>query len=443
MSKNNDNKIRTKPKPNKNKPVNKKTTIGLNMIVKNEAHVIINTLTNLCSKVVFDYWVICDTGSTDNTKELIKEFFENKKIEGELHENEWLNFGHNRTLALDAAFNKTDFLFIFDADDEIVGNFVFPENMDECDSYMVKYGKSLVYKRKQIVNNKKKWKYCGVLHEYIECVDKENKVGEINSEYYIISGKTGNRSQDPQKYAKDAAILEKGYMTALKNDDPIHMRYSFYCANSYKDANDKENAIKWYKNTLTLNNWTQEKYISCIKLHELYESQKMIEPQIFYALESYKYDKERVEGIFGLIKHYCIVGENDLSFSFYSLIQQYYENNYLCEQFSNKLFLHQDIYNFFLPYYMVIVSERLKKYELGLKMFDIIFTKQNVTAGEWWIKNLVFNFQFFIDKITDKSLIQKWKAYLKLIREKQYNIDETLVTKYESHNHVNDEATDE
>ena len=50
----------------------KKFTLCLNMIVKDESHIIIKTLTDLCEKVEFDYWVICDTGSSDDTKELIQ-----------------------------------------------------------------------------------------------------------------------------------------------------------------------------------------------------------------------------------------------------------------------------------------------------------------------------------------------------------------------------------
>ena len=39
-------------------------TICLNMIVKDESHVIRKTLEKLCEQINFDYWVICDTGST-------------------------------------------------------------------------------------------------------------------------------------------------------------------------------------------------------------------------------------------------------------------------------------------------------------------------------------------------------------------------------------------
>ena len=114
-------------------------SICLNMIVKNESHIIENTLEKLCQKISFDYWVICDTGSTDNTCQIITDFFKNKCIKGELFHDEWQNFAHNRTLALERAYKKTDLLLVFDADDEIVGEFVVPSEV-LYDEYHLKFG---------------------------------------------------------------------------------------------------------------------------------------------------------------------------------------------------------------------------------------------------------------------------------------------------------------
>jgi glycosyltransferase involved in cell wall biosynthesis len=54
------------------------------MIVKNESHIIAETLRCLKEKIRFQYWVICDTGSTDGTQQIIQETL--KDIPGELHE---------------------------------------------------------------------------------------------------------------------------------------------------------------------------------------------------------------------------------------------------------------------------------------------------------------------------------------------------------------------
>jgi Glycosyl transferase family 2. len=74
-------------------------TVCLNMIVKNEIHVIRRCLSAV--KEFIDYWVIVDTGSTDGTQEAIREFM--KDSPGELHERPWCNFAHNRNEALDLA----------------------------------------------------------------------------------------------------------------------------------------------------------------------------------------------------------------------------------------------------------------------------------------------------------------------------------------------------
>ena len=62
-------------------------TICLNMIVKNESK-IIKRLFDSVYKII-DYWVIVDTGSTDETKEIIINYFKEKNIPGELHEDKY------------------------------------------------------------------------------------------------------------------------------------------------------------------------------------------------------------------------------------------------------------------------------------------------------------------------------------------------------------------
>ena len=78
--------------------------VTLVMIVKDESRVIERCLASVLP--VIDSWVIVDTGSTDDTKEKIKKFFDNVGIPGELHESKWVNFGTNRTEALELAYQS-------------------------------------------------------------------------------------------------------------------------------------------------------------------------------------------------------------------------------------------------------------------------------------------------------------------------------------------------
>lgn len=100
------------------KVISTKKTLCLNMIVKNEASIIIKSLESV--KDYIDYWVICDMGSTDNTTQLIKEFFEKYNISGELYYTPWKDFGYNCTVALKLARGKSDYILLMDADMSLV-----------------------------------------------------------------------------------------------------------------------------------------------------------------------------------------------------------------------------------------------------------------------------------------------------------------------------------
>src|SRR6056300_761849 len=265
-------------------------TVCLNMIVKDEAHVIEKTLQNLHQYIIFDYYVICDTGSSDNTKEIIYSFFNSKNIKGEIFDCEWKDFGTNRTQALEKAYNKTDFLFIFDADDMIHGNFKLPNPLI-YDKYDLKFGKGFEYKRPLLINNRKKWKFVGVLHEYLICSEKCGPEKYLEGDYYIDSGKSGSRSNDPKKYEKDAEILKNVF--EKETDYGLKCRYAFYTAQSYKDCNQIDNSLFWYKKIIhELDNWYQEKFYACIMCGDLYHRQNNIDKSHYYYLKSIEYDNQ-------------------------------------------------------------------------------------------------------------------------------------------------------
>jgi GR25 family glycosyltransferase involved in LPS biosynthesis/glycosyltransferase involved in cell wall biosynthesis len=413
--------------------LNSKKTICLNMIVKNEERIIVDTLTKLLTKIRWDYWVICDTGSTDKTREVIIDFFKSVNIPGEMISHEWKDFGYNRTEALKCAFGKTDYVFIFDADDEICLDFKLPENLT-ADAYNFQFGNHSdynCYTRALLVNNRQKWKYVGVLHEVIVPDGFSNSSQVISGNYFVVSGRSGDRNtNNPDKYLKDAQILEKAYYEALEKDDNLHERYAFYCGNSYCDHGDAENAIKWYKITLTHNNWCQEKYMCCLKIFNCYEKLGQKETGFYYCVKSLSHDSERAECVHQLIVHYCCENMNNVAYSYYTLIQDYIENRFLNEvsnPHNHKLFIDNSIMNFHLPYYMVIVCEKTHHYDTGIRMLEIIFTKKQKYVSDFHTRCLLFNMQFFMDRIPQEKMpdfIHKLKEYVSFLEENGYKVCE-------------------
>ena len=376
----------------------KSYTICLNMIVKNESHIIVQTLTNLCTYVNFDAYYISDTGSTDNTMDLIRAFFKERGVPGHIEQVEWRDFGFNRTLALQMAFNKTDYLFIFDADDSIHGDFCLPEHLTH-DAYQLKLGQSFVYLRTLIVNNRKRWRFVGVLHEYIACVDKEESSSAIQGEYYVESGRGGSRSKDPNKYIKDAAVLERGYNEegggggGGGGDRGLAERYAFYCAQSWMDAGPAyiDKAIEWYLRVLTQNNWTQEKYYSALCLGDLYNKKGDKYNSFKYYSKTMEYDEERIEGIASVMEILRADGNHMMVNALYHKYKGY--NKFP----QNKLFLATDKYHDIIEYNNSISAFYISDKRSGYECCKTIL-RHNIMAFHFLsstYSNLVFYRQFF------------------------------------------------
>jgi glycosyltransferase involved in cell wall biosynthesis len=253
----------------------KKQTICLNMIVKDEAPIIRRCLDSV--KHLIDYWVIVDTGSSDGTQKVIKNYM--KDIPGELHERPWKNWGETRSLAFNLAKDKADYILFMDADDvlEFDGDAELPFLTE--DQYMMWRGTdTFSYLKPQIVRGDLPWKWTGVTHEYLEC--DEANTSQILDNVHYTSIDDGATRHDPNKYKKNIELLEVG----LK-EEPENVRYVFYLAESYRDFGDKANALKWYQKRVQMGGWEEEIFWSKVKignlLHELGLSDNIV-------IEAYK-----------------------------------------------------------------------------------------------------------------------------------------------------------
>jgi len=230
-----------------------KKTICLNMIVKDEAPVIRRSLASV--KGLIDRWVVVDTGSSDGTQEIIREFL--KEIPGELHERPWVNFGHNRNEALDLARGKSDYVLFIDADEELIFSDGFklpPLTKDVYQVYVVQPGNK--FKRELIIKNSPAWKWEGVMHEFVVC-NHPFDLEVLDKLYNSAMHQDGHRSVDPNKYSKDAAMLEK----ALENE-PENTRYAYFLGQTLTCAGEYEKALKAYRYRAEMGGWDQEKFLA-------------------------------------------------------------------------------------------------------------------------------------------------------------------------------------
>lgn len=327
-----------------------KKTVCLNMIVKDETKVITRCLASV--KPLIDYWVIVDTGSTDGTQKMIQEYM--KDIPGELHERPWKNFAHNRNEALQFAQNKADYVLVIDADEVLVLPKDYNLPLLDKDFYFIKthFGNTH-YDRVQLINNHLDWKWEGVLHEGLASSDAHtcDRLADVFN--YVRTD--GNRSEDPHKYDKDAAILEN----ALK-DDPYNKRYQFYLAQSYRDAQQPGLALKNYQKRVEMGGWDQEIFWSLLQIGLMQEALNADSNTIQEAyIKAYQYRPSRIEPLYRLV-NYHRRNENHLA-GYQAALQ-----GLGLRDSSDLLFVEKWIYDYGLVFEFSICAYWVEKYTESL-----------------------------------------------------------------------------
>lgn len=271
------------------------STVCLNMIVKNESHIIRRCLQSV--KPFIDYWVIVDTGSTDGTQEIIKEFMSD--IPGELHEQPWKNFADNRNEALSLAKRKSEYIIFIDADDALVLSADFVKPQLDCDAYYIKIAYSdMEYMRVQLVKSDLDWLWKGAIHEVLLTTEARSLDVLKNVTMVILGG--GDRSQDPRKFQKDAELLEK-----IVREDPDNARHVFYLAQSYRDANMPELAMQNYAKRAAMKGWDEEVFWSLYQRALLQENSQFPEETIVDGyVDAFYHRPIRVEPLYRLCSYY-------------------------------------------------------------------------------------------------------------------------------------------
>ena len=330
------------------------------MIVKNEENVIERCLSKTLPHV--GCWSIVDTGSTDSTKEIIHRITSEygSKKPGTLHERPWLNFGHNRTEALElakAANPKAKWLFMMDADDIFVGS--FHTQLDtSLDGYTIKmHQENIQYRNTLMFNAHSPWVYKFPVHEYPLLHNARTAPLEG---LFIESRREGARSRNPNKYTDDAIMLEAQFKTGELED-----RAAFYTAQSWRDAGNTASAIQWYEIRAAMGGWKDEVYISYLNLIRLTDD---MDAKLAYAWKATAADPLRKEVPHAILQAFRMK-------SFWNL--QAYAIGLLAFESSivpkGSLFLDQDIYTYkfydefsIIAFYTGHIQEAQKSVKIAL-----------------------------------------------------------------------------
>ncbi len=255
------------------------------------------------AKPLVDSWCIVDTGSTDDTIARVHAVMQG--VPGSLHERPWKNFAHNRNEALDLARAEgSDYVLFIDADEIFVApeNFVWPALSADVYELACHYD-AMRYARAAMIATRRPWRWKGVLHEYLECVEPYRS-GALDAPTVLIRH-DGARARDPSTYLKDIAILE-----AALRDEPSNARNVFYLAQSYRDAGKLSESRTAYERRATMGGWDEEVWYSLFQVAALTERLADPPERVSAAyLRAFQTRPSRAESLVELARFHRLRGE--------------------------------------------------------------------------------------------------------------------------------------
>lgn len=375
-------------------------TICLNMIVKNESKIITRMFDTVIQLI--DCYCICDTGSTDNTVEIIETYFKEKNIPGKIVREPFKNFAHNRNHAIKSCVGMSNYILLMDADMKLdIKNFDKMALL-QADFFTILQGSdAFYYENTRIVKNTGQFEYVGVTHEYVNVPPGSAKGIISKNGLFILDIGDGGAKGD--KFERDIRLLESGL-----EEEPNNMRYYFYLANTYHDTGRFEKAIEMYTKRIALGGWDQEIWYSYYRIGSCYEKMGKIQEAIYSWLEGYNFFSDRIENIYEIVKHYRIIGKQKLSKMFYDIAKTIINKKLNTDEY---LFLHNDVYTYKLEYELSVIAAYVGVRSIN----DQVITVLNNCFDDAINENVLSNMKFYKFTLNPQMLVR-------LSNEFDYNV---------------------
>lgn len=261
-------------------------TISLCMIVKNEEATIERCLRSV--EQIVDEIIIVDTGSTDKTKELVKQFTE------KVFDFEWID---DFSAARNYAFSKAtqEYILWLDADDIFLDEdrqqFLELKAVlsRETDAVSMLYhlghdqhGKLIgQIRRKRLVKRDKNYQWIGAVHEFLEASGTQ-----LDTEIVVTH----------QPLEHDSKRNLKIYERRQRKGEGFTARDLYYFANELRDHKLFNRAIEYYQKFLaTKQGWLEDNIGACASLADCYYELHDGENELKYIYLSFQYGTPRAD----------------------------------------------------------------------------------------------------------------------------------------------------
>jgi glycosyltransferase involved in cell wall biosynthesis len=284
-----------------------RASICLNMIVKNESAVIERCLR--AARPLVDAVVILDTGSTDNTVELIERFCASENLPCQVPKGVFENFEQARNLALKHCIESSlefDYVLLIDADLILIIDGAInaiKSNLNAASYLVAQQSGDNRYSNVRLVKRDAKPHYRGVTHEALYSDGERVPLGGV---WINDVGDGGSKSD---KFERDLRLLLGGVAA-----EPNNERYWFYLARTYDPLGRFEDALATFEKRIAMGGWVEEVYVSMEEIAKIQEKLgKPAETVVAAFLRAWQFRPTRAEPLVNAARIHRVRGEYHLA----------------------------------------------------------------------------------------------------------------------------------
>ena len=384
--------------------------IHLCIMVKNGGDTFEQVLTENLPYI--DKWTILDTGSIDNTIDIINKVLVNKK-KGNLYQEPFINFRESRNRCLDLAGKSCKYTIMLDDTYILKGklreflNTIRGDQFADSYSLLIK-SDDVEYYSNRVVKTENKLRYIYIIHEVIQKDDNVNVVippdesfiFDVRSDY--MEERTSNRKE------YDLECLFK-----MVEEEPDNPRHLYYIGQTYNLLENHEKAAEYfYKRAFHhVEGFDQEKVDALFELTRLYNfklNKPWDECLSLYNLCN-EWDNERPEAKYFIGIHYLL--ENDEKKAYENFLEASKIGYPLHRQYSLKPTLSF----YYLPINFVSLCYKFENYIVGEKCCKLFLEnvnkiKKQIVKNNDDLNQFNYNFNLITNWLSIFSCLNKMES---------------------------------
>ena len=338
-------------------------------------------------KELVDEIIIVDTGSSDDTLSIVKEY--GCKIINVPWDND---FSEPRNIGIEEA--NGNWVLLMDADERLQTELNKLELKAKLahstyNWYMGKMVKGSTYYKPRLVSKNAGPKFIGKVHEFLSAAKTKNS---LNCDFLNIDEEKSTKTKEDwtNKFNRDISVLRD----ELKNnalDSALRARWNFYLGESLKNTKKYEEAIVHYEECYDNSAWFEEKFHSALHIAWCYFNSGKSE-----YIDKIKYWCEIAYGVDARVEPLYLLGKLYKNIKKYKRAIHTWEECLSIEKPTDrKLWVNEDLYYRKILEELGVTYNITKQYKKGLNTYKRLLLDipedGRILGNIKWYENAVLN----------------------------------------------------